>query len=44
MFKLTKGILTTLALTALLMMSAAVAFAQQTTRSVNKTATLSNFF
>jgi hypothetical protein len=42
MFKATKGILTTLAVTALLMMSAAVTFAQ-TTGSVTMTATVSNF-
>jgi hypothetical protein len=42
MFKATKGILTTLAVTALLMMSAAVTYAQ-TTGSVTMTATVSNF-
>jgi hypothetical protein len=42
MFKSTKGILTTLAITALLMMSATAAFAQ-TTGSVTMTATVSNF-
>lgn len=42
MFKATKGILATLAITALLMMSAAVTFAQ-TTGSVTMTATVSNF-
>ena len=43
MFRFTKGILTTLAVTAFLMMSAAVTFAQQTTGSVTMTATVSNF-
>jgi hypothetical protein len=42
MFKSTKGILTTLALTAVLMMSAAATFAQ-TTGSVTMNATVSNF-
>ena len=42
MFKATKGILTTLAMTALLMMSAAATFGQ-TTGSVTMTATVSNF-
>jgi len=42
MFKATKGILTTLAITALLMMSAAATFGQ-TTGSVTMTATVSNF-
>ena len=42
MFKATKGILTTLAIAALLMMSAAATFAQ-TTGSVTMTATVSNF-
>src|SRR5690348_18480088 len=42
MFKATKGILTTLAITALLMMSAAATFAQ-TTGSVTMNATVSNF-
>jgi hypothetical protein len=43
MFKSSKGILTALAVTALLMMSAAVSYAQQTTGSVTMTATVSNF-
>src|SRR3569832_32311 len=42
MFNRTKGLLTPLAITALLMMSAAVTFAQ-TTGSVTMTATVSNF-
>jgi hypothetical protein len=42
MFKSTKGILTTLAITALLMISAAATFGQ-TTGSVTMTATVSNF-
>src|SRR5215210_4181038 len=42
MFKSTKGILTTLAITAVLMMSAAATFAQ-TTGSVTMNATVSNF-
>src|SRR5262245_1414041 len=42
MFKSTKGILTTLAITALLLMSATAAFAQ-TTGSVTMNATVSNF-
>jgi len=42
MFKSTKGILSTLAVTAFLMMSAAVSYAQ-TTGSVTMTATVSNF-
>jgi hypothetical protein len=42
MFKATKGILTTLAITALLMMSAVASFGQ-TTGSVTMTATVSNF-
>jgi hypothetical protein len=42
MFKATKGILTTLAISALLMMSAAATFGQ-TTGSVTMTATVSNF-
>src|SRR5678815_5682027 len=42
MFKSTKGLLTTLAITAVLMMSAAATFAQ-TTGSVTMNATVSNF-
>src|ERR1044071_3349786 len=42
MFKVNKGILMTLAITALLMMSAAATFGQ-TTGSVTMTATVSNF-
>jgi hypothetical protein len=43
MFKTIKGVRTALAITALLMMTAAVTFAQQTTGSVTMTATVSNF-
>lgn len=43
MFKSKKGVLTTLAITALLMMTAAVTYAQQTTGSVTMSATVSNF-
>jgi hypothetical protein len=43
MFKLKKGVLTSLAITALLAMSAAVTNAQQTTGSVTMQATVSNF-
>jgi len=43
MFKSSKGILTALAVTALLLMSAVVSYAQQTTGSVTMTATVSNF-
>jgi len=43
MFKSSKGILTALAVTALLLMSAVVIYAQQTTGSVTMTATVSNF-
>lgn len=43
MFKSMKGVLTSLAMTALITMSAAVSNAQQTTGSVTMTATVSNF-
>jgi hypothetical protein len=43
MFKTTKGVLTALATTAFLLMTAAVSYAQQTTGTVTMSATVSNF-